>query len=216
MRGFSVVGQTIIANDKIYEIIKLLAKGKGGYNYLAKTGDTAVVIKQIHYEPCGYFQFEDNKLSSELRDYKTLFDLGIPMPKLLFFNQDEQFLIKEYIPGSTLAQLVADNQLSDNHITQMFEMCGKLYPNQLNIDYFPTNFIERHGVLCYVDYECNRYSDEWNFENWGIWFLANQNGMASFMKDGDHSALLENGKPIIKGFEEIIKRWLLLRGSCPV
>jgi len=207
-----VVGRTIIANDRTYEIIKLLAKGKGGYNYLAKTGDAFVVFKQIHYEPCGYFQFEDNKLDSELRDYRTLFDLGIPMPKLLFFNQDEQFLIKEYIPGGTLAQIVADNQLSDDHITQILDMCGKLYPNHLNIDYFPTNFIERHGVLYYVDYECSQYSDEWNFENWGVWFLANQKGMVSFIKDGDHSSLLENGKPVQKGFEETIKRWLMLRG----
>ena len=207
-----MIGQIITAHGRTYEIVKLLAKGKGGYNYLAKTGDAAVVIKQIHYEPCGYFQFEDNKLESELRDYKTLFDLGIPMPRLLFFNQDEQFLIKEYLPGRTLAQIVADNQLSDYHISQMFEMCGKLYPNQLNIDYFPTNFIMRHGVLCYVDYECNWYSDEWNFENWGIWFLANQKGMVSFMKDGDHSLLLESGKPIQKGFEEIIERWLMLKG----
>jgi tRNA A-37 threonylcarbamoyl transferase component Bud32 len=133
------------------------------------------------------------------------------MPKLLFFNQDEQFLIKEYIPGSTLAQIVADNQLCDNHITQMFEICEKLYPNQLNIDYFPTNFLEKQGALCYVDYECSQYSDEWNFENWGIWFLANQKGMASVMKDGDYSQLLENGRPIQKGFEENIKRWLLLK-----
>jgi len=205
-----VVGQTIIANNKVYEIIRLLAKGKGGYSYLAKAGGTAVVIKQIHYEPCDYYQFEDNKLNSELKDYQTLCDLGIPMPKLLFFNQDEQFLIKEYIPGRTLAQIVADNQLSDDHITQMYEMCEKIYPNQLNIDYFPTNFVECHGILYYVDYECSRYSDEWNFENWGIWFLANQNGMASFLKDGDHSSLLENGRPIQKGFEEIIMRWLLL------
>ena len=210
-----MVGQTIIANDKKYEIVKLLAKGKGGYNYLAKTGDTAVVIKQIHYEPCDYFQFENNKLDSELRDYETLFGLGIPMPKLLFSSQDEQLLIKEYIPGSTLAQIVAGNRLSDNHITQMFEMCEKLYPNQLNIDYFPTNFIERHGVLYYVDYECSRYSDEWNFENWGIWFLANQKGMVSFVEGGEHSRLLENGKPIQEGFEETIERWLLLKGSCP-
>ena len=215
MRGFIVVGQTIVANDKKYEIVKLLAKGKGGYNYLAKTGNTAVVIKQIHYEPCDYFQFENNKLDSELRDYKTLFDLGIPLPKLLFSRQDEQFLIKEYIPGSTLAQIVADNLLCDNHIIQMFEMCEKLYPSRLNIDYFPTNFIERHGVLYYVDYECSRYSDEWNFENWGIWFLANQKGMVSFVKGGEYSPLLENGKPLKKGFEEIIKRWLMLKGRCP-
>jgi len=33
------------------------------------------------------------------------------------------------------------------------------------------------------------------------------------LKDGDHSPLLENGKPIKKGFEEIVKRWILLKGS---
>ena len=46
-----MIGQTVIANGNEYKIIKLLAKGKGGYNYLAKSGDTAVVVKQIHYEP---------------------------------------------------------------------------------------------------------------------------------------------------------------------
>ena len=215
MRGHNVVGQTIIANSDNYEIIKLLAKGKGGYNYLAKTEDTAVVVKQIHYEPCDYFQFEENKLNSELRDYKILFDLGIPMPRLIFFDQEKQFLIKEYIPGGTLAQIVADNQLNDNHVAQIFGMCEKLYPNRLNIDYFPTNFMVRDGVLYYVDYECSQYSDEWNFENWGIWFLANQKGMASFVKDGDHSSLLADGKPIHKGFEGIVKLWCQLKGHSP-
>ena len=37
-----------------------------------------------------------------------------------------------------------------------------------NIDYFPTNFILWQNVLYYVDYECNAYMEEWNFENWGI------------------------------------------------
>lgn len=31
-----MVGQTVIADDKSYEIIKLLGKGKGGYSYLAR------------------------------------------------------------------------------------------------------------------------------------------------------------------------------------
>ena len=38
----------------------------------------------------------------------------------------------------------------------------------LNIDYFPTNFVVQNGLLYYIDYECNNYTDEWNFENWGI------------------------------------------------
>lgn len=47
-------------------------------------------------------------------------------------------------------------------------MCALLYPVGLNIDYYPTNFIPQDNVLYYIDYECNVYSDEWNFENWGI------------------------------------------------
>ena len=61
-----MVGQKTIVNDETYKIIKLLAKGKGGYNYLAKTGETAVVIKQIHYEPCDYFQFEENNGATDV------------------------------------------------------------------------------------------------------------------------------------------------------
>ena len=90
-------------------------------------------------------------------------------------------------------------------------MCEKLYPNHLNIDYFPTNFVEQRGILYYVDYECSRYSDEWNFENWGIWFLANKSGMEAFIKNGNNSSLIQNGKPIRKGFEDIIEQWLLMK-----
>ena len=49
-----------------------------------------------------------------------------------------------------------------------------LYAAHLNIDYYPTNFVVNCGKLYYIDYECNAYSDEWNFENWGIkyWSLT--------------------------------------------
>ena len=110
-----------------------------------------------------------------------------------------------------LAKMVADNQIKSDHITQIFNMCKLLYPNNLNIDYFPTNFVEQQGRLHYVDYECSHYSDEWNFENWGIWFLANETGFASFLKNGNHTILLENGKPKRKGYEECVEKWLQLK-----
>jgi len=209
-----LIGQIIIADKKPYEIIKLLGKGKGGYSYLAKANDVFVVLKKIHYEPCDYFQFENNKLNSELRDYKTLFDIGIPIPKLLFFNQSEQYLIKEYIEGDTLAKVVAKNQMTQNYIIQLFSMCKKLYPHNLNIDYFPTNFIVWDGLLYYIDYECSNYSDEWNFENWGIYFLANSQGMADFLETNNYESLLVNGKPITNAFEAVVKQWILLKHHC--
>ena len=38
----------------------------------------------------------------------------------------------------------------------------------INIDYYPTNCIVNTGLLWYVDYECNDYMQEWDFEHWGI------------------------------------------------
>lgn len=48
------------------------------------------------------------------------------------------------------------------------EPCEILYPLNINSDYFPTNFIVSNELLWYIDYECNDYMEEWNFENWGI------------------------------------------------
>jgi tRNA A-37 threonylcarbamoyl transferase component Bud32 len=201
-------GQTVLISGKAYEIAGLIARGKGGYTYLAQAEDAEVVVKQIHYEPCDYYQFEDNKLDSELRDYQTLSGLSVPMPQVLSLDQEKQMLVKEYIAGDTLAVLAANGGIDASHIRQILDICGKLYPNRLNIDYFPTNFIVRQGALYYVDYECSPYSDEWNFENWGVYFLANQEGMRRFVDSGDYSLLIKGGKPIRDGFEDIVNGWL--------
>ena len=56
-------------NGREYDILKLLGKGKGGYSYLADDGTRQYVLKQIHHEPCSYYQF-GNKLEAELNDYR--------------------------------------------------------------------------------------------------------------------------------------------------
>ena len=58
--------------------------------------------------------------------------------------------------------------MKDEYILQVQNMCKILYPFDINIDYFPTNFIVKDEVLWYIDYECNEYMEQWNFENWGI------------------------------------------------
>lgn len=39
--------------------------------------------------------------------------------------------------------------------------------HNINLDYYPTNYVVRDKTLFYIDYECNEYSDEWNYQNWG-------------------------------------------------
>lgn len=158
---------TAAVNGRDYQIIRLLGKGKGGYSYLADDGERQVVLKQIHHEPCAYYQFGD-KLASELRDYEKLRALGVPMPALLEVDAAQERIVKEYIAGNTIYQLVLRDEMREDYLDQMRALCARLYPAHTNIDYFPTNFVVRDGLLWYVDYECNDYMEEWNFENWGV------------------------------------------------
>jgi len=145
----------------------LLGKGKGGYSWLVTDGQQEYVLKQIHHEPCDYYQFGD-KMASELNDYQRLLAIGIPMPRLIDADRERERILKEYIPGDTIYQLVKEDRMEDGFFWQMEDMCRLLYPANINIDYFPTNFVVNNGKLWYVDYECNNYMEQWNFENWGI------------------------------------------------
>ena len=194
-------------------IIRHIGKGKGGNSYLAGFGGREVVYKEMHYEPCDTYTFEANKLQSELRDYKRLKSIGISMPELIYYDDVRQFLIKEYINGPTIAEIVGGNAMKDVYISQMFEMCGLLYANNLNIDYFPTNFVVENDRLYYIDYECNGYMEEWDFENWGVYFWANTSGMAKFIETGDHKYLSENAKPHKHGSEETVERYMRLKNG---
>ena len=159
--------EKMTVNGKKYTVASLLGKGKGGYSYLVTDGMKEYVLKQIHHEPCDYYQFGD-KMQSELDDYDRLIQIGIPMPKLLAADREQERILKEYIPGETVYALVKEDRLEERYFRQMEDICRLLYPTNTNIDYFPTNFVVNHGKLYYVDYECNDYMKQWDFENWGI------------------------------------------------
>ena len=159
--------ETIKVNEKEFKIIKLLGKGKGGYSYLVSYDKEKYVVKQIHHEPCEYYQF-GNKIEAELSDYNKLYSTGIRMPKMLDIDIKNERILKEFIDGYTIYELALENKVSPSYIKQIKNMCEILYPLNINIDYFPTNFIVSNELLWYIDYECNNYMEEWNFENWGI------------------------------------------------
>ena len=160
-------------NDAEFRVIKLLGKGKGGYSYLVTDGTAQYVLKQIHHEPCEYYAFGD-KLRSELQDYETLRKLGIPMPRLLTVDVPQERILKEYIAGATVAELLNEGRIEPDWLKQVQVMCNRLYPAGLNIDYYPTNFVPCDGTLYYIDYECNTYMAEWDFAHWGIQYWTAQ------------------------------------------
>ena len=159
-------GAVLPVNGADYRVLRLLGKGKGGYSYLAEGPQGLVVVKQIHHEPCSYYQFGD-KLAAELHDYERLKAVGAPLPELLAADRESERLVKAYLPGPTVYDLVLEDRLPPEYLAQAEALAQRLKEAGLNIDYFPTNFIPCGGVLWYVDYECNEYMEQWDFDHWG-------------------------------------------------
>ena len=159
-------------NNIEYSTIKLLGKGKGGYSYLVKDPkNNLFVIKQIHHEPCDYYQF-GNKLEAEIHDYEKLSRIGITMPKMLNIDYENERILKEYIDGISIFECVLNNQMKEEYLDQIKKMCERLYAAHTNIDYFPTNFIVQNGELYY----------KWNFENWGIKYWSKTPEFIEYLK----------------------------------
>lgn len=80
-------------NGKEYRINRLLGHGKGGYSYLAVCGEQEYVLKQIHHEPCSYYQF-GNKIEAEKRDYERLKKTGIRMPEMIDLDEERERIVR--------------------------------------------------------------------------------------------------------------------------
>jgi len=205
-----MIGENFQFGKLNLKIEKFIGKGKSGHSYLAMDeNNKKYVVKKIHDEPCPSYQFDD-KFQSELDAYEILKNL-IKVPKMIYHSREKEVIVKEYIDGEVMSYIVAENGVNQYHIDAILEMTGILYPKKINIDYFPSNFVVENGVTYYIDYEVNNYMDEWNFENWGIYFYANSKGMKKYLHTGAVDEMLissESGKPIKEGFEERVKNWL--------
>ncbi|MEQ3340105.1 hypothetical protein [Clostridium butyricum] len=169
-------------NNNDYKIIKLLGKGKGGYSYLVENKGVYYVLKQIHHEPCPYYKFGD-KIQSELNDYDRLKKIGIRMPLMIDVDIKEERILKEFIEGDTIFDIILNDRMKECYIDDVKEMCRVLYALKTNIDYFPTNFVAKDDVLYYIDYECNDYMEEWNFDNWGVKYWSKTKEFIDYLEN---------------------------------
>jgi len=208
----NAVGKSITTNLGELEIIKFLGKGKSGYSYLAQNLEHQYVVKLMHYESCDYYSFGDaNKVELEVSAYKNLENLGIKIPKLLDVNIADNYLVKEYIDGNLVTELIIEGSLPELCIKQICDMSKVLKSQGLNIDYFPDNFVFSDGILYYVDYEHNHYDQNWDLPNWGLYYWANTKGMKAYKELRDPTQINEcanSGVPIKQPFEETVNAWI--------
>ena len=97
-------------------------------------------------------------------------------------DHGQERILKEYIDGPTIYELVRDDRMEQSYFDQMEDMCRLLYPANTNIDYFPTNFIVQEGKLVYIDYECNNHMAQWDFHNWGIQYWSRTEAFCEYVR----------------------------------
>ncbi|WP_236622778.1 serine/threonine-protein kinase [Vibrio cholerae] len=214
MNSEYVIGRLIKTELGELKIINFLGKGKSGYSYLAEDGFNKYVLKFMHYEHCPYYDFGDaNKVDIEACAYETLKQCGVKVPALLLSNKEQGYIVKEYIDGELITDLIINGSLPDSSVIMMLTLSNNLKRFGFNIDYFPDNFVLHDDVLYYVDYEINAYNKEWDFENWGIYYWANSDGMRNYHTHGDSKYINLSeytGKPIKEPFEDQVCTWLKL------
>jgi tRNA A-37 threonylcarbamoyl transferase component Bud32 len=141
---------------------------------------------------------------AEVWAYENLLKTGINIPEMVEYNEEGGYLVKEYINGKTAAELAVEGSLIEPQFESAFELAGKLYAHKMNVDFFPTNFVYDGTDIFLVDYEFNSYIEEWDLENWGIYFWLNGDGMKEHLEKGfsDKLCLPNSPKPVKDGLEE--------------
>ena len=145
------------------------------------------MVKQIHHEPCDYYSFGD-KIEAELRDYARLQKAGIRIPRMRDVDREAERIVKDYIEGPTVMELLRSGASAGPYLPQVRDMAAKAMAQGLNIDYYPTNFVVHDGLLWYVDFECGDYSEEWDFEHWGLPYWRSGAELCRY-RDEDYEAV---------------------------
>jgi len=197
--------QKLTVCGKPYRVQRLLGHGKGGYSWLADRDGQPVVVKQIHHEPCDYYTF-GNKIEAERRDYERLKEAGIRIPQMLAIDIDAERIAKTYIEGPTIFELVRDGTSVAAYLPQVRDMAVKAKVAGLNIDWFPTNFVVRDGLIWYVDYECNAYMDEWSFENWGVRYWSRTPEFEAYLKGHKPTVTIREERLTAGEYIDFLKR----------
>ena len=123
-----------------------------------------------------------NKLEAEIKGLQEIERNRIKMPAVA--EADGNSCTRTVIQKLNETEALFDQKkMKTDYIEQLHRMCALLYAANTNIDYFPTNFVVNNEEIYYVDFECNDYMEEWNFENWGVKYWSKTPEFLQYVKE---------------------------------
>lgn len=202
------INSIISTNIGELKIVEFLGRGKSGFSYLAEFGNQKLVFKLMHNEENPYYKFDKNKVELELKSYEILESITSSIPKLIDYSIDKNYLVKEFIDGKLASNAIAENILQEGHLEKLIKLAKECEDFNINIDYFPSNFVITKDEIFYIDYEVNEFMKEWSLKNWGIYYWLNSKGFKMFIETNDSSFInsdVQKGIPHKVEFEEKAK-----------
>lgn len=164
-----------ILGDK-YRVMEALGKGKGGYSFLVEdTKGRHYTLKCFHHEAVDYYTFSANKVDLELNAYCFLERSSLKIPRLLYWDRKREIILKEFVPGETAKERVERGEDLSSYFPTLSSIQKDMKERGVNLDWYPSNFIDYKGSLYYIDYEISPYEDKWSFENWGVFHWKKNN-----------------------------------------
>ena len=163
------ISDTINILGENYKVKKTLGKGKGGYSFLVEdTKGRNFTLKCFHHETVEYYTFSTNKVDLELNAYSFLIHSNVKIPRLLYWDREREIILKEFIPGETALERVERGEDLSSYFPTLSYLQREMKERSVNLDWYPSNFIEYNNALYYIDYEISPYDEKWSFENWGV------------------------------------------------
>ena len=163
------ISDTINILGERYKVQKTLGKGKGGYSFLVEdTKGRFFTLKCFHHETVEYYTFSTNKVDLELNAYRFLIHSSVKIPRLLYWDREREIILKEFIPGETALERVERGEDLSSYFPTLSYIQREMKERSVNLDWYPSNFIDYNNDLYYIDYEISPYEEKWSFENWGV------------------------------------------------
>lgn len=186
----------ITGTSESYAFVEKLFESSNGIFYLYSTNINHVVIKELKEK---FDEDGELEIDKEIFSYERLKSLDIYIPKLLGYNKELNLVIKEYIEGEDILKYIQNETLDKDVFMQLFRYAEAINADNLNLDYFPSNFVLKDKTVYYINYKTYPYQEELNLRNWGIYYWINSEGMGKYIETGNEKHINIEGEknPII-------------------
>ena len=155
--------QFFMLNRRRYDVIRLYSLEPDGETYVVEAGNHPALLRRITAPPGEQEAFTE-RVRVEMQGAFRLPRLGIRTPYLIDADAENGLFLKGLPTFEPLYDpLSLRHEIDGRYFSQMREMCRLLYDDGINIDYRPTNFSVRVGVLFYNGYFYKPYKSEENF-----------------------------------------------------